>query len=242
MERQDEVWKNDALVKTYLEGVRGGIPLAGKQIEVMLRLLKAGGGPVRRFADIGCGDGVLSAAILAQYPEAHGVLVDFSEPMLRQARERFGGHGFRLEFVMADYGVTQWRRGLPGPFDAVVSGYSIHHQPDARKRQLYAEIFELLGPGGLFVNVEHVAPATGWVESVFDELFIDSLYAFARNKGSDESRDDIARSFFDRPDKEANILAPVELQCQWLRECGFEDVDCFFKIFELAVFGGRRPK
>ena len=42
--------------------------------------------------------------------------------------------------------------------------------------------------------------------------------------------------------QEGNILAPVELQCEWLRRIGFEDVDCYFKIFELAVFGGRRPQ
>jgi len=52
----------------------------------------------------------------------------------------------------------------------------------------------------------------------------------------------LAQEFYNRPDKEANILAPVELQCNWLRKIGFEDVDCYFKIFELAVFGGRRPK
>lgn len=45
-----------------------------------------------------------------------------------------------------------------------------------------------------------------------------------------------------RPDKDANILALVEPQCEWLREFGFEDVDCYFKIFELAIIGGRRPK
>ena len=39
----------------------------------------------------------------------------------------------------------------------------------------------------------------------------------------------------------ANILAPVEVQCQWLREIGFTDVDCYLKMFEVAVFGGRRP-
>ncbi|HMQ52517.1 MAG TPA: class I SAM-dependent methyltransferase, partial [Anaerolineae bacterium] len=32
-----------------------------------------------------------------------------------------------------------------------------------------------------------------------------------------------------------------ETQCAWLRQLGFADVDCYFKIFELAVFGGRRP-
>jgi len=44
-----------------------------------------------------------------------------------------------------------------------------------------------------------------------------------------------------RPDKAANILAPVETQCRWLRRIGFVEVDCYFKHFELAVFGGRRP-
>jgi tRNA (cmo5U34)-methyltransferase len=34
--------------------------------------------------------------------------------------------------------------------------------------------------------------------------------------------------------------APVERQCEWLRDVGYADVDCFFKVFELAVFGGRR--
>jgi len=33
----------------------------------------------------------------------------------------------------------------------------------------------------------------------------------------------------------------VEVQCEWLRDAGFIDVDCFFKAFELAIFGGKRP-
>jgi hypothetical protein len=41
-------------------------------------------------------------------------------------------------------------------------------------------------------------------------------------------------------DKKENIPAPVEKQCQWLRDIGFQDVDCFFKTFELALFGGRK--
>jgi len=43
-----------------------------------------------------------------------------------------------------------------------------------------------------------------------------------------------------RPDKDANILLSVDTQCKWLREIGYEDVDCYFRIYELAVFGGRR--
>ena len=51
----------------------------------------------------------------------------------------------------------------------------------------------------------------------------------------------IADEYKNRPDKAANILASVELQCHWLREIGYEEVDCYFRIYELAVFAGRKP-
>ena len=56
-----------------------------------------------------------------------------------------------------------------------------------------------------------------------------------------KTRAAVADEYHNRPDKAANILVPVEVQCDWLRACGFGDVDCYFKAFELAVFGGRRP-
>ena len=128
------------------------------------------------------------------------------------------------------------------PFDAIVSGFSIHHQPDRRKRKLYAELFDLLRPAGLFLNLEHVASPTRWLERAHDDLFIDALHAFGQQNGSRNSRAQTAREYHARPDKAANLLAPVERQCAWLRDIGYEDVDCYFKIFELAVFGGRRPR
>ena len=35
--------------------------------------------------------------------------------------------------------------------------------------------------------------------------------------------------------------APVDAQCRWLAEAGLVDVDCFFKAWRFAVFGGTRP-
>jgi len=236
--RTDEVWKTSAVVAVYLEGVRGAIPLAEEQIDVMLRLLAACGQPIRRFLDLGCGDGVLSAAILERYPQAEGVLVDFSAPMLDAARRRFAQHRASVRFANVDYGLAAWIQSIAecGRYDAVVSGYSIHHQPDTRKREVYAEIFGLLSPGGVFVNVEHVSSVSPWVESLHDDLFVDRLHHALPGT----SRTEVAETYYHRADKAANILAPVELQCQWLREIGFTDVDCYLKVFELAVFGGRR--
>jgi ubiquinone/menaquinone biosynthesis C-methylase UbiE len=236
--RSDEVWKASALAATFLEGVRGAIPLAEEQIDIMLRLVSASGAPVRRFLDLGCGDGVLSAAVLRRFPEAEAVLVDFSSAMLDAARARLAAHAGAVRFVDADYGLASWLEPVAGqPYDAVISGYSIHHQPDSRKREVYREIFELLAPGGVFVNVEHVASASPWAAALNDELFIERLHAHHPER----SRAEVVETYYARPDKGSNILAPVETQCGWLREIGFTDVDCFLKIFELAVFGGRRP-
>jgi len=122
----------------------------------------------------------------------------------------------------------------------VVSGFAIHHQPDKRKHELYAEIFELLALSGIFLNLEHVASATGAGQKLFDDFFVDHLYDFHCRSDTETDRETISNEYYNRPDKKENILAPVQDQCQWLRQIGFADVDCFFKVFELALFGGRK--
>ena len=231
-------------MQTFLSGVRGGLPLAAEQIDLMLRVIEASGAPVERFADLGCGNGILAGAILGRHPAARATLVDFSDPMIEQARAHLSAYAANLRLVMADLSASDWVRSVEDqtPFDVIVSGYAIHHQPDQRKRQLYGEVFGLLRPGGLFLNLEHVASPTPWVESISNELFVDTIHAFHAKNGSAKSREDVAIEYVFRPDKKLNLLTPVERQCGWLRELGFEDVDCYFKVFELALFGGRRPK
>jgi SAM-dependent methyltransferase len=240
---RDDVWKNETLVANFLSGVRGGIPYAADQIAMMLRIAAAGERPVERFLDLGSGDGTLAAAVLGQFPEAVATLVDFSAPMMDAARVRLdsdGAHGF----VLADFGQSGWTEAVAdrAPFDLIVSGYAIHHQPDEGKRRVYEEIFQLLAPGAFFINVEHVRPATAWLEQVADELMIDSIHAYHERTNTGKSREQVARDHVYRPDKAANILSPVDEQCDWLREIGYHDVDCYFKVLELAVFGGRRPQ
>jgi tRNA (cmo5U34)-methyltransferase len=240
--RQDTVWQSAELTQRFLTGVRGAIPLAATQLDVMLRVidrLVADG--VHNFLDLGCGDGVLGNALLDRYPDAKGVFADFSEPMLQAARARLGQYPTQ-SFVIADYATREWLNTVEpyAPFEVIVSGFSIHHQPDTRKYEVYQEIYDLLKPGGVFLNLEHVASADAVVESMFDDLMIDAQYGYLQAQGDRRSRDEIAQTHYYRPDKAANILASVESQCEWLREIGFQHVDCYLKIFELALFGGMR--
>ncbi len=241
-QRQDVVWQDPKLVHTFVHDVRGGVPYAADQLEIMLRVVAAQLGAVRRFADLGCGSGVLAHAVLSRFPGAQAVLIDFSEAMLDEARRSLGSFKPTPIFAVGDLASPAWADSLQTrePIDLIVSGYAIHHLEHDRKKALYREIFELLAPGGMFVNVEHVESATPRVEAMADELMVDTITAFQASKGSGKSREELRREFVQRPDKAANILAPVDTQCAWLRDIGFVDVDCFFKVFELAVFGGRK--
>lgn len=242
--RTDQIWQNRTVAENFLTGVRGAIPFATEQINIALRVLDQLSIPIQHVADLGCGDGTIAHAILTHYPDAHVTAIDFSEPMLEQAAQRLQPFGDRATLIQADLYTSDWQASLDkqtvGTFDAVLSGYCIHHLPDDRKQALYREIFHQLRSGGCFLNIEHVASASPWIEALFNDTLVDSIYHWHQTQGDRRSREEIGQTFVYREDKKANILAPVEVQCEWLRAIGFQQVDCFFKFFELAVFGGIR--
>jgi len=234
-------WQTRERATAFLTGVRGAIPGANLQLAVIGKIAKLWCQASATFLDLGCGDGILGRFLLDTLPASQGVFVDFSDPMLDAARKSFSGNR-QATFVKADFAKPEWLDAVAPyrPFDIVVSGFAIHHEPDERKKALYSEIHDLLAPGGIFLNLEHVASFTAAGEQLFDEFFMDHLQDFHARSDPDVTRDTLAEAYSNRPDKEENILAPVEEQCRWLRDLGFHDVDCFFKVFELALFGGRK--
>ena len=144
-----------------------------------------------------------------------GVGLDFSELMLGAARKRFAGDE-RIELVEHDLAEP-----LPalGRFDAVVSSFAIHHLEHKRKHSLYGEVLGLLEPGGVFANFEHVASPSQRLHLAF----------FAAIKEPIENEDPSDR------------LLDVETQLAWLRELGFDDVDCYWKWLEMALLVGVKP-
>ncbi len=169
----------------------------------------------RRILDLGTGDGRLLALLQGDRPEMRGVGLDFSELMLEAARKRFADDE-RVELVKHDFAEP-----LPalGRFDVVVSSMAIHHLEHERKRSLYGEIFELLESGGVFANFEHVASATDRLHLAFFAAIDEPL----------EHEDPSDR------------LLDVETQLGWLREHGFDDVDCYWKWLEMALLVGVKP-
>lgn len=238
MDEETSVWKLEGTARSFLER-RGAIPSAQTQVEVMLKIVHKWCPNPQTILDLGCGDGVLGRAVWEECPDSQIYFLDFSDPMLDALKNKLGEES-SATIVKADFSTPQWVEHLNGPFELVLSGFAIHHQPDERKQQLYKEIYRILSNGGVFLNLEHVASSTEEVEAIFDDYFIDHRHAFFQSVEPDVSREKVAKEHYSRSDKDENILAPVEDQCEWLRQIGFDDVDCFFKVFELALFGGRK--
>lgn len=229
----ETTWQRKEVTQHYLEQVRGGIPFGAEQTKLMLQVVNHFIPNPKRIMDLGCGNGFLAEILLTSYPKASAVLVDHSKPMIEHARVHMKEYRNRCEIIHGDFSRSIAQYAKPGSMDCIVSGYAIHHLPQTKKKELYQEIYNILAPGGIFINVEHTASATPELEKLHDELFID--YLATHNKRDSQ---EIAKEYYNRPDKEDNILERVDIQVNWLREIGFKHSDCYFKWMELAVFGG----
>ena len=241
MNKPKSSWEIEENAKYFLESEREAVPSSDLQLDIMASIIQQWHSSPSKLLDLGCGDGILGRFMITCFPEVEAVFVDFSDPMLDAARASLS-HVPNAEILKADFSTPQWLEPVEPhkPFDTIISGFAIHHQPDQRKQELYREICELLTPGGVFLNLEHVKSSTPAVENLFEEYFIEHLHNFQLRTNPQTSREIVADGFRNRHDKEEDLLAPVETQCEWLREIGFKDVDCFFKHFEIGLFGGRK--
>lgn len=233
-------WQQPELVGQFLEQRHAVLPLLDVQEALVARIFERHPHRVKRFLDIGSGDGAMSELLVGVEPQAEAVLVDYSEPMLQAAERRIARTASSWRMVRGDLREATWRTDVPGgAFDAAVSAFAIHHLTAERKRELFAELFELLAPGAMFVNMDCVA-IEGPLEGLFDEQMVAGAIAVERERGGGRSDAEVERELLvddsdDRPDS-------AEDQLRWLRDAGFQGAEVHFKWAEAAVFGAVKPE
>jgi tRNA (cmo5U34)-methyltransferase len=207
------LWRNAEHALEYLQK-RDSIPHRAEGYAAMLEVVPE---RVERVLDLGTGDGNVLALVLGARPGARGVGLDFQDEMLDRARERFTGID---PVVIRRHDLDESLPADLGEFDLVVSSFAIHHLVPDRQRALYGEIFEVLRPGGVFANVEHVASST-------PARHLEFLYAIGYGPEGDDP---------------SNKLVPVASHLAWLDGFGYADAECLWKWRELAVVTGRKPR
>ncbi len=233
-------WEQKEKLGKYIGGIRRFFPLASEQLDIIARIVYGFNPHIKTFLDLGCGDGFMGYYVFEMFPESKGVFLDVSHEMIKKAEAKI--NSFQAEFFVGDFNHPEWIKSLPGnmKFDLVVSGYSIHHIENEEKKRLYQQIYELLNPYGIFLNLEHVLSPTVDLEILFRNLFDDRMVDYHQSIGDGRPREEIVEMYHDPNHAALNRLEFVDNQCNWLREIGFKHVDCYMKLFELALFGGIR--
>jgi tRNA (cmo5U34)-methyltransferase len=247
-------WHSDAYVREWVGAQRDDerATLARR----MAHLIPFDPGAGIRVLDVGCGYGFLTRSVLEAFPNARVVLHDYSEPMLEEAERQLSVFPDAVAFARGDLMTPDWVESVPGEFDAVVSSIAIHNvRFPERIRAIYGEIFQLVAPGGCFLNLDRIESPGGLISAAerHAQLMVRRQERFAEmgrwyglaeveaELGSRRRPADIGAAATGAAGPIAS-REPATLvnQLRWLAEAGFSEVECFWRDGRRALIGGYR--
>jgi ubiquinone/menaquinone biosynthesis C-methylase UbiE len=270
-------WHSAEYVRAWIADYDERIASRQAQFDLLADLLPFAEAAPARILDLGAGWGPVTLHLVQRFPAAQVTLLDYSAPMLAQARERLTAAGVaeRVAFVQGDLSqpgaVAAALNAAAGPFDAVVSSLCVHNlRPSERIAALYQEVGQVVAPGGAFLNIDHMGMATSAVADAWRRVRVNQLRRERRAQtGTLPSFEEVeaalrvqreARQGGQRVDghgsqQAANHQPAATLERMtrprdagqsrtlldhlgWLRDAGFEGVDCFWRQERLALIGG----
>lgn len=134
------------------------IEFRNQRVRAMLDVLAAAQPEDRglRVLDLGCGPGSLGEAIADRFEDAQVVGLDRDPILLRLGRET-NRHGERVRLLDVDLTDPVWTTQVgEGRFDAVVSATALHWMSPEDLVRLYGELPQVLNPGAVFMNADHL--------------------------------------------------------------------------------------
>lgn len=180
-----------------------------------------------KILDLGAGTGLLTKYLFEKYSDAEFTLIDLSEEMLKIAKNRFQSYD-NFKYITADY----LEHYFEDSFDITVSSLSIHHLEDRDKKKLYRKVYDALNPDGIFLNADQVVGPTPNSDKTYQRNWMEKI---DKNKFRGPEKDTaIERMKFDKP-------ATLENNLKWLIDCGFEDVDVYYKYYNFCIFYAKKP-
>jgi tRNA (cmo5U34)-methyltransferase len=220
--RPREDWNSDEFVAYWIEQQKDRAPVRRRQFVLLRAFVPKTPEQEFRYINLGAGPGYLEEVLLEQFPNAQATLVDGSLAMLGAARQRLERYEDRIEYVQANLGSPDWTGAVSGPFDLAVSTIAIHNLRDAgRIRALYAEVFKLIGHGGMFLNFDYIRSTHP------------SVVPLGRWAARDAEANLMGRGGGGMP-------GTLQEQLGWLNEAGFAAADVLWKDLNIALMCGIR--
>jgi tRNA (cmo5U34)-methyltransferase len=193
------------------------------------------------FAELGCGQGWLTRALLEYFPHASALVLDGSTLMLQQAQGQLAAFKDRVEFRQFQLEERDWLPGL-STIRYFISCLVIHHLDGRGKYQLYRDLFEKLQTGGGLLIADLVAPASEpgrrQMANAWDREVQRRSLEIAGNLQPYEEFLREEWNYYNYPDDPVDKPSSTVEQLQWLCEVGFQGVDVFWAMAGHALFGG----
>ena len=170
---------------------------------------------------MGAGTGLLSYFWYQQCSSAEYVLVDIADEMLNVARKRFDG----IDNI--SYQVLDYSKELPnGDFDVITSALSIHHLENYEKQKLFAQIYDKLPSGGLFVNYDQFCAGQDEMNEWFNSYWENQL----AKSGLTEHDIELWKER-KKLDKECTVEEEIEMLCK----SKFKTIKCVYSYQKFSV-------
>ncbi|AAM07550.1 TPA: class I SAM-dependent methyltransferase [Methanosarcina acetivorans] len=216
------------LPKDYDARISDLLPYYSSFHQEIINFVKSFPSSPRVWMDTGCGTGTLINKAIEEFPDTKFLLLDPSEGMLNQAREKLSScPAGRLEFLRASP-TQEFSQKLEEKPD-VITAIQCHHSLNRKARTKATKVcYDLLKEGGIYITFENIRPLTE------EGINIGKKYwgSFQLTHGR---REEEIEAHLKRFDTEYFPIT-VEEHLDLLRKTGFRTVELFWYSYMQAGF------
>ena len=216
------------------------VPARAEQMATLLTLLPFNPNDIFHAVEIGCGEGYLSQALLICFPNATITALDGSAEMRAKTANRLQRFGSRFNIQPFELTSSTWHTHSH-QVDCVLSSLVIHHLSGPAKRNLFEVIYRQLTPRGVLFIADLVEPQHPQAVELFAATWDRSAHAQSLAESGTttlfETFKQVQWNLYRYPDP-VDQPSPLFDQLLWLKEAGFEIVDCFWLQAGHAIYGG----
>lgn len=227
MENVKEHFEEEA--KEFDKTILKLIPMYSEMINSMISAIPFEISDKFKVLDLGCGTGNVTKAVKERFPMSKISCIDIAENMIQMAKIKLEGYS-DIEYYTEDFSEFNFK----GAYDVVVSSLALHHiRTDENKKKFYSRIYDVLKPGGLFLNSDSVLGSNESLNMIYRKKWIDFML---QNVPEEEIKEKWLPT-----EMEEDFPAPLTNHLKWLGETRFESIDVVWKYYGYAVYCGTRP-
>lgn len=226
-------WQFDAEVTdVFDEMLRRSIPQYDVMRSAVFEIASRFAKEKTAIVDLGCSRGDALDPLVSRFGAYNRFVgVEVSLPMLEAARKRFQGY---IACGVVSIREMDLRHQFPPERASVIlSVLTLQFTPIEYRLKIVREAFNALIPGGALILVEKVLGAS----ADLDAMLVDLYYGMKRENGYSQEEIDRKRLSLE------GVLVPVTASWneQLLHQCGFTEVDCFWRYLNFAGWVAVKP-